>query len=98
MEHFGHWFDAFARLREIAESGSQSGELKAWAEAVAELNGERENFTEAWEDYRRYYTVDVPHRTVELRESTEHPASSYGQPVLVDKDGAAYDHWMVRPL
>jgi len=27
--------------------------------------------------------------------TTEHPASSYGQPVFVDDDGQAYDSWQV---
>ncbi len=97
MDHFGHWCDAFTELRNIAERGTQSGELWKWAQAVADFTGERESFTEAWA-YRPYYTVDVPHRTLELRETTDHACSSYGQPVLVDRDGQAYDSWMVRPL
>lgn len=48
--------------------------------------------------YRKFCTVDYPRRTIELRETTNHPASSYGQPVLVDRNGNAYDRWMVIPI
>mgnify|MGYP006276996193 CR=1 FL=1 len=48
--------------------------------------------------FRKYSTIDYPPRTIELQETTEHPASSYGQPVLVDRDGNAWDRWMVIPI
>ena len=41
--------------------------------------------------YRVYFTVDFPHRTIELKE-TENPR------ILVDRAGRTYDRWMVRPL
>ena len=43
------------------------------------------------EEYQPFYTVDVPHRIVNLRESGRHG-------VLVDVAGEEYPHWMVRPL
>lgn len=49
-------------------------------------------------DYRKYATIDQPRRTIELKETTEHSASSYGQPVLVDREGNAWDQWMVIPV
>lgn len=30
--------------------------------------------------------------------TTEHAASSYGQPVFVDDSGNAYDSWQIRSL
>jgi hypothetical protein len=39
-------------------------------------------------------TFDGP-QEVEGRLTTNHPASSYGQPVFVDQDGQAYDRWQV---
>ena len=95
MERFGHWLDAFEVLHEIARQGDQADDLRAWAWAVALLTGQLESFRQAWGDYRLYFTVDVPHRTVELRQSTDH---AYGQLVLFDRYGQAYDHWMVRSL
>ncbi|MDY7028075.1 MAG: hypothetical protein SVR04_07245 [Spirochaetota bacterium] len=98
MKRFGHWGDAFRELRKIAEESSKAEELKTWARAAALLAGELANFEEAWGDYRPYYTVDVPYRTIEFREITNHSCSSYGQPVLVDRFGQVYNRWMVRPL
>ncbi|TVQ37902.1 MAG: hypothetical protein EA384_10450 [Spirochaetaceae bacterium] len=92
---YGNMADAFRALRDIAEDG---GDLREWAIATAELLGEESNLDSVWPEFREYYTVDVPHRTVKLRATTEHAAGSYGQPVLVDEHGQAYDHWMVRPL
>ena len=45
----------------------------------------------AQEEYRPFYTVDEPHRIVNLRETDQ-----YG--VLVDATGEEYEHWMVRAL
>jgi hypothetical protein len=93
--HYGNMADAFEALRDIAENG---GDLRQWASATAALLGEETNLEAVWPEYRAYFTVDVPHRTVKLRETTDHAASSYGQPVLVDGTGQAYDGWMVRPI
>ena len=93
--NYGNMAEAFLALRDIAENG---GSLRESASAVAAHLGEERNLDAALPDYRAYYTVDEPHRTIKLRLITEHTASSYKQPVLVDEDGQAYDHWMVRPL
>src|SRR5690554_7852508 len=87
-EHFGNMFDAFTSLRVIAENG---GDLRAWAEEVADLLGEFENFQEAWTDYQNYYTVDVPHRTLKLRPVDD----DYGR-TFHDENGKVYEHWQIR--
>lgn len=43
------------------------------------------------DEYRPYYTVDEPHRIINLRETEQHG-------VLVDVTGEEYEHFMVRPL
>jgi len=42
----------------------------------------------------RIITLDGE-KTIEGYLTTEHPASSYGQPVFVDESGQAYDSWQV---
>ncbi|MFA7567885.1 MAG: hypothetical protein WCY01_12705 [Alkalispirochaeta sp.] len=45
MERFGHMFDGFQALKEIADNG---GDLREWAERLADYLGEWDNLNEAW--------------------------------------------------